>query len=372
MKTEAAVVYAHNQPVTIETLDLEEPRSKEVRVRIVASGVCHSDLSVVNGTIHYDPPVVLGHEGAGIVDAIGDDVTYVSPGDHVVLSFVTYCGTCELCRMGKPTLCQGVSARPGHLLDDSCRFTNGAGVPIPQMARIGTMSRWTVVSEQALIKIDPNYPLEKAVLVGCGVPTGVGAVINTAQIEPGSRVAVIGAGGVGLNAIQGARLAGAGQIIAVDINDQKLEFASAFGATDAVNAAEEDPVAAVRRLTGGLGADYAFEVIGTPGTIEQAYAMIRPAGSAVIVGMAHPDSRIELSPQPLVRTEKRLVGSYYGSIVPRKDIPHLLTLYDQGEIQLDELITSTYRLDQINEAFEDLKAGRNARGVILFEQDLGD
>ena len=366
MRTKAAVVYKHNAPVSVETLNLDDPKANEAMVRMVATGVCHSDYSVMDSTIPYDPPVVLGHEGAGIIEKVGKDVTYVKAGDHVILSFVTYCGECEMCRMDKPVLCQGFSTRPGHLLDDTCRFHNDAGQDIPQMARIGTMSEYTVVPEQALVKIDSAYPLEKAALVGCGVPTGVGAVINTANIEPGSRVAVIGAGGVGLNAIQGAVLAKARQIIAVDINDRKLEFASSFGATDAVNASEVDPVAAVKELSGGLGVDYAFEVIGKPTTIEQAYAMIRPAGTAVIVGIAHPDSRITFSPQPLVRSEKRLVGSFYGSIVPRRDMPMLLGLYDEGKIKLDELITAHYRLDQINEAFADMEAGKNARGVILF------
>lgn len=367
MRTKAAVVYQHNAPVTVETLTLDEPKAKEVMVRMVATGVCHSDYSVMNSTIYYDPPVVLGHEGAGIIEKVGEGVTYVQPGDHVILSFVTYCGECEMCRMGKPTLCVGFSVRPGHLLDNTCRLHNDAGQDIPQMARIGTMSEYTVVPEQALVKINPEYPLEKAALVGCGVPTGVGAVINTAHVEPGSRVAVIGTGGVGLNAIQGAALAQAKQIIAVDINDQKLEYATSFGATDAVNAAHEDPVAAVKKLTGGLGVDYAFEVIGNPTTVEQAYAMIRPAGTAVIVGMAHGDDRISLSPQPMVRSERKLIGSFYGSIVPRRDMPMLLNLYDEGKIKIDELITARYTLDQINEAFADMEAGKNARGVILFE-----
>lgn len=367
MRTQAAVVYQHHEPVLVEELTLDPPKSGEVLLRMVAAGVCHSDLSVVNGIIYYDPPVVLGHEGAGIVEEIGPDVTYVEPGDHVILSFMTSCGECALCKMGYVVLCTGIKARIGRLLDDTCRFHNAAGDAIPQMARIGTMSQYSVVSEKSLVKIDKQYPLDKAVLVGCGVTTGVGAAMNTAQVKPGDKVAVIGTGGVGLNAVQGAALAGATQIIAVDIEDRKLEMASGFGATDAVNPKEGDPVQAVLDLTGGVGVDYAIEVIGNVKTIEQAYGMIRPRGTVVVVGMDSDQKRIETPAQNIVRTEKRLVGSYYGSSNPREDMPKLLNLYDEGKLKLDELISQTYRLDQINQAFADLESGQNARGVILFD-----
>jgi S-(hydroxymethyl)glutathione dehydrogenase/alcohol dehydrogenase len=367
LQTLAAVVYEHNKPVVVETVNLDPPKSGEVLLRMAAAGVCHSDLSVVSGTIYYDPPVVLGHEGAAIVEEVGPDVTYVEPGDHVILSFATSCGECAICKMGYVVLCTGIDARPGYLLDDTCRMHNAAGRPLPQMARIGTMSEYAVVSERSLIKIDKHYPLDKAVLVGCGVTTGVGAAMNTAQIQPGDKVAVIGTGGVGLNVVQGAALAGAAQIIAVDVEDRKLEFASSFGATDAVNPNEGDPVEAVMALTGGIGVDYAIEVIGNTKTIEQAYGMVRRHGTVVVVGMDRNDKMIQTPAQDIVRTEKRLIGSYYGSSNPRKDMPRLLELYDEGKIKLDELITRTYRLDQINQAFTDLKAGTNARGVITFE-----
>ena len=251
-----------------------------------ASGVCHSDLSVVNGTIYFDPPVALGHEGAGIVERVGDKVTYVKPGDHVILSFVTYCEACPMCDLDRVCLCKGFSARRGYLLDDTCRLHNARGQDIIQMSRIGTMSELSVVPEQALIKIDPGYPLDRAALVGCGVTTGVGAVLKTARVEPGSSVAVIGSGGVGLNAVQGAVLADAESIIAVDLMDNKLEYARQFGATDTVNASEVDAVEAVRELSGGLGVDYAFEAIGSSVTIRQAFDMVRPAGTAVAIGLA--------------------------------------------------------------------------------------
>jgi S-(hydroxymethyl)glutathione dehydrogenase/alcohol dehydrogenase len=366
MRTKTAVVYEHNQPVVVDELTLDDPKKNEVVIRMGASGVCHSDLSVVNGTIYYNPPVALGHEGAGVVERIGENVSYVRPGDHVVLSFVSYCGQCRYCQMGRVILCDGFSIRPGRLLDDSCRLHNRAGDEIPQMARIGTMSEYSIVPEINLVKIDPHYSLAKAALVGCGVATGVGAVLNTAKVEPGSWVVVIGAGGVGLNAVQGAVLADAERIIVVDRVAQKLELAKAFGATDVVDASAVDPVEAVRALTQGKGVDYAFEVIGNPATIEQAYQMTRRAGTTVVVGLTRPDTKVSIPAQNLAFSEKRLIGCFYGSISPRVDMPKLLQWYDEGKLKLDELITQTYRLEQINEAFADMEAGKNARGVILF------
>ena len=367
MKTRAAVVYEHDAPVVVDTLTLDDPREHEVLLRMGASGVCHSDLSVVNGTIYFDPPVALGHEGAGVVERVGDNVTYVKPGDHVILSFVTYCENCPMCDRDRVCLCKGYSARRGYLLDDTCRLHNARGQDIIQMSRIGTMSELAVVPEQALIKIDPGYPMDKAALVGCGVTTGVGAVLRTAQVEPGSTVAVIGTGGVGLNAIQGAVLADAERIIAVDLVERKLEFARQFGATDTVNASEVEAVEAVVELSGGLGVDYAFEAIGSSVTIRQAFDMVRPAGTAVAIGLARSDDMVPVPPQTLILSEKKLIGSYYGSSRPRVDMPKYLRLYDEGKLMLDELITQTYRLEQINEAFADMEAGKNARGMLLFD-----
>ena len=366
MKTRAAVMYEHNQPVVVEELELDEPKANEVLVRTAASGVCHSDLSVVTGTIFYDAAVALGHEGAGIIERVGDEVTGFHPGDHVILSFVSYCGSCRMCQMEKVCLCESYDVPRGFQLDGTYRLHNNSGDGILQMARIATMSEYMVVPQQNLVKIDDHYSLEKAALVGCGVTTGVGAVLNTAKVEPGSSVAVIGTGGVGLNAIQGAVLAQAERIIAVDIAERKLNFAKSFGATDVVNASIGDPVEAVRELTAGLGVDYAFEVIGNPKTIVQAYNMVRAAGTAVIVGMAHHQSDVSIPAQHLVSTERQLIGSFYGSCHPRVDMPKLLSLYTEGKLKLDELITRNYQLEQINEAFADMEAGENARGVILF------
>ena len=366
MKTRAAVMYEHNEPVVVEELELDEPKATEVLVRTAASGVCHSDLSVVTGAIYYDAAVALGHEGAGVIERVGAEVTGFQPGDHVILSFVSYCGSCRLCQMEKVCLCESYDVPRGFQLDGTYRLHNGSGDGILQMARIATMSEYMVVPQQNLVKIGKNYALEKAALVGCGVTTGVGAVLNTAKVEPGSTVAVIGTGGVGLNAIQGAVLAQAEQIIAVDIAEKKLDFAKSFGATDVVNAATCDPVEAVHELTDGLGVDYAFEVIGNPKTIVQAYRMVRAAGTAVIVGMAHHEMDVSIPAQHLVSTERQLIGSFYGSCHPRVDMPKLLRLYTEGKLKLDELITRHYRLEQINEAFADMEAGENARGIIVF------
>lgn len=367
MKTRAAVVYEHDAPVVVDTLTLDDPKEHEVLLRMGASGVCHSDLSVVNGTIYYPPPVALGHEGAGIVERVGANVTYVKPGDHVILSFVTYCEHCVMCEMGRVCLCQGFDVRKGYLLDDTCRLHNAKGQDIPQMSRIATMSELAVVPEQALIKIDPGYPLDRAALVGCGVTTGVGAVLRTAKVEAGSTVAVIGTGGVGLNAVQGAKLADAERIIAVDLVEKKLEFARQFGATDTVNGSETDAVEAVKELTGGLGVDYAFEAIGSSVTIRQAFDMVRSAGTAVAIGLARQGDTVPIPPQELIWAEKRLIGSYYGTSRPRVDMPEYLRLYDEGKLMLDELITQTYQLEQINEAFADMEAGKNARGILALD-----
>ena len=366
MKTRAAVMYEHNQPVVIEELELEEPKANEVLIRTAASGVCHSDLSVVTGAIYYDAAVVLGHEGAGVIERIGSEVTDFKIGDHVILSFVSYCGDCVMCQMERVCLCESYNVPRGYQLDGTYRLFNKAGDGILQMARIATMSDYMVVPQQNLVKIDKHYSLEKAALVGCGVTTGVGAVLNTAKVEPGSTVAVIGTGGVGLNVIQGAVLADAEKIIAVDITKKKLDFAKVFGATDAVNAAEIDPIDAVRELTDGRGVDYAFEVIGNPDTIVQAYRMVRAAGTAVIVGMSHHQKGFTIPAQHFVASERKIIGSFYGSCHPRIDMPKILNLYTEGKLKLDELISKHYKLEQINEAFSDMEAGKNARGVIIF------
>lgn len=361
----AAVLYELNQPVTIEELELEKPKEREVLVKLVASGVCHSDLSVTNGTIPLPLPIVLGHEGAGIVEEIGSGVTAVKPGDHVVLSWVPNCGRCSFCVVGRPYLCQARAlTRGGTMLDGTRRLRKGTQ-EYNHMLGVSTMAEYTVVPEISIVPIDPDIPLKEAALIGCGVMTGVGAVINTAKVEPGSQVAVFGAGGVGLNVIQGAVLASAETIIAVDLLDRKLEFAKQFGATHLINASTENPVEKIKEITEG-GVDYAFEAIGSGAVIAQAYQSTRRGGTAVVIGVAAPDAQVSIPANTLVLEEKTLKGSYYGSARVWVDIPRLARLYKARKLKLGELVTCVYALEEINEAFGDLEKGENARGIIVY------
>jgi S-(hydroxymethyl)glutathione dehydrogenase/alcohol dehydrogenase len=363
-KMKAAVLYELNQPVIVEELELEKPKEREVLVKMIASGVCHSDLSVTNGTIPLPLPIVLGHEGAGIVEEVGPGVTAVKPGDHVVLSWVPQCGRCSFCAIGKPYLCDARAlTRGGTMLDGTRRIHKGTK-EYYHMLGVSTMATYTVVPEISVVRIDSDIPLREAALIGCGVMTGVGAVINTAKVEPGSRVAVFGAGGVGLNVIQGAVLASAEMIIAIDLLDRKLQFAKQFGATHLINASTEDPVQKIKDLTGG-GVDYAFEVIGQGAVITQAYQATRRGGTTVVIGVAAPGVQASIPANTLVLEEKTLKGSYYGSARVQVDIPKLTRLYKAGRLKLGELISHTYPLEEINKAFEDLQKGENARGVLV-------
>lgn len=363
----AVVCREVNKPVSVEDVQLEKPRRGEVMVRLVASGVCHSDLSITNGTLPVALPMVIGHEGAGIVEVVGEDVTRVKQGDPVILSWVPSCGNCRFCLVGSPHLCANAGhATGGRLKDGTTRMRDSSGTDLSMMTATATMSELTVVGEESVVPIDPEMPLNRACLIGCGVMTGVGAVINTAKLEPGSSAIVFGAGGVGLNVIQGCALAGAAQIIAVDVVDQKLEFAKTFGATHTINAKELDPVATAKELTAGLGPDYGFEVIGSPTTIEQAHRAIRRGGTAVVVGMGRLTESAQVNALLLAFDEKILTGSYYGGARPLVDFPKLCSLYQQGKLKIDELVTQTYKIDQINQAFQDMEAGKNARGIIQF------
>ena len=357
----AAVLEGANKPLIIEEIRIDSPRSNEVLVRLVASGVCHSDLHFVDGAWRTRYPVVLGHEAAGIVDAVGDTVTYVEPGDHVVISFQPFCGTCRFCQSGRPNLCQSEQGRVG---EQTPRLMRGEQA-LTQFASVGSFAERVLVSESAVVKIRKDAPLDKVALVGCGVTTGVGAVINTAKVEPGSKVAVIGAGGVGLNVIQGADLAGAAQIIAIDMLDNKLEMARSFGATDTVNASQTDAVAAVRELTGD-SLDYAFEVIGNTKAIRQAYDMTGRGGMTVVVGMAPLGSSVEIDPVSLFFSEKVIKGCYYGSMRSRIDMPKIIDLYMAGKLKLDELVSRTYPLEGVNDAFRAMQNGEVARSILTF------
>lgn len=363
----AAVFRETKVPLTIEEIDIDKPKRGEVLVKIAASGVCHSDLSVMNGTMLFPPPpAVLGHEGAGIVQEVGAEVTTVSPGDHVILSWRPSCGKCGYCATGRPQLCQTGSMQilQGYLPDGTTRLHKGEE-EIRHFTGVASFAEYAVVPESGVVKIRSDVPLDVAALVGCGVMTGVGAVINTAKVEPGASVVVIGCGGVGLNVVQGAVLAGAGIIIAVDFNPQKLAWARQFGATHLVNPHENDPISQVFALTNGLGADYAFEVVGRADTAMQAYLSICPGGTAVVVGVASPDDMIMIPALSLLQ-EKTLKGSLYGSARPSVDMPKLIDLYMSKRLKLDELVSRRITLEQINDAFAWMEKGEVARSVIIY------
>src|SRR5262245_28902869 len=362
----AAICPGIDQPLEVVDVDLDGPKAGEVRVRMGASGVCHSDRSVVNGTLLSPLPAVLGHEGAGVVEAVGEGVSSVAPGDHVVLSFVPQCGTCYMCTHDTPEMCETgfIAMALGAQLDMTPRFARD-GSPLHQMSALGTFSEELVCPEVSTVKIDTDVPLTSAALIGCGVLTGFGAAANTADIRKGDTVAVIGCGGVGLNVIQGARWKGAERVIAVDRFDSKLDMAKQFGATDLVNAANGDPVAQVQELTGGRGADVAFEVIGLKETVQQALSMARRGGQAIIVGVPKMEQTMEIPiAMELLVNEKQVRGSWYGSSDVQRDVPKLVDLYKSGSLKLDELVSRKIGLGDINEAFRAMEAGEVARSVV--------
>jgi NDMA-dependent alcohol dehydrogenase len=365
----AAVMTVIDQPLEIRTdVEVESPRAGEVKVRMGASGVCHSDLSMQNGTMMAATPIVLGHEGAGIIEEVGEGVTGLAAGDHVVISWVPQCGQCFFCTHGQAQLCEmaNIALASGGLLDGTTRFTS-QGSPLYQMAASGTFSEVSVIPAIGAVKIDPSLDLKVAALIGCGVLTGTGAALNTANIKKGDTVAVVGCGGVGLNVIQGARIAGAGEIIAVDMNETKLQMAKQFGATTSVNAAQGDPVSQVMDLTQQRGADVSFEVIGLPQTIDQTITMARRGGQAILVGVPRMDVMINLPAFfGVVLAEKTIKGCWYGSSDVRRDVPKLIDLYQKGELKLDELISRTITVEQVNEAFDAMKTGEVARSVIAY------
>lgn len=355
-----------NQPVVVETIEVESPRRNEVMIQLAACGVCHSDLSATNGTIAFPPPLVLGHEGGGVVVEVGEGVTELAVGDHVVSSFVSMCGRCRYCVTGRPELCDQAAKALYTLPDGTVRTRDGAGQSLNVFSACGVMAEYATLHVDNVVKILPDMPLDRAALVSCGVMTGVGAVFNTAQVAPGSSVVVFGAGGVGLNVIQGCAIAGATTIVAVDTQDHKLEMALSFGATYVLNATkEENIVKSLKKLTGG-GPDYAFECIGLGKVVADAYRSLRKGGTAVVIGVARGEDTTSLRTASLTFEEKTLTGSYFGSARPREDFPKLIAMYQAGRLKLDELITRTYTIDEAPQAFEDLAAGRNARGMILF------
>lgn len=358
----AAVLREVNKPLEIEDVQLGNPGPREVLIRTAAAGVCHSDLHFQNGAYPYPLPSVLGHESAGYVEAVGDAVSYVQPGDHVITCLSAFCGHCEFCLTGHMSLCQEPELqRPA---DQEPRISTGGEV-VHQFLNLSSFAEYMLVHEHAITKVRKDMPLDRAALVGCGVTTGVGAVIHTAQVEPGSTVAVIGCGGVGLSAVNGAAIAGAARIIAVDQVPSKLELARKFGATDVVNAAENDPVEAVRELTGG-GVHYSFEAIGLKVTTEQAFKMVRRGGVATIVGMIPVGTMIELH-GPEFLQERTIQGSNMGSNRFRVDMPRFVDFYLQGKLHLDDLISRRIKLEDVNEGLAALETGEVARSVIMFD-----
>jgi NDMA-dependent alcohol dehydrogenase len=367
MKARAAVLFEVGRRFEVRTVEVEPPRAGEVLVRMAAGGVCHSDLHVTTGQIPARLPAILGHEGAGVVAEVGAGVTSVKPGDHVIALWRTSCGTCEYCSDGRPALCaEGTEIRAtGRLGDGTSRFSLD-GKEIRHFAGVSTFAEYTVVPERALLVVRAAPPLDRAALRGGAVITGVGAVVNCAKVPPGSTMAVFGTGGVGLNVVQGGALSGAEKIIAVDVLPAKLEYARRFGATHGVDASAGNPVEQVRAITGGRGVDYAFEVIGNPRTIREAYDCLAKRGTAVVVGVSPPTAEVAIPAASMVFEERTLTGSIYGSSRPRIDLLRLIDLYRAGRLKVDELLTRTWKLEEINEAYAALERGEVARSVLTF------
>ena len=358
----AAVFREVNAPMQVEDIDIAAPGPREVLVRTAAAGVCHSDLHFFNGTYPSRTPMVLGHESAGVVEAVGDDVHYVEPGDHVIACLSVFCGHCEHCLTGRMNLCQEPETK--RKPSDAPRLSQ-AGATMEQFLNLGAFAELMLVHEHALAKIRQDMPLDRAALIGCGVTTGVGAVIHTAKVRPGETVAVIGCGGIGLSCVNGAAIAGAGRIIAVDALASKLELARKFGATDLINAKERDPVGAVKELT-GQGVHHAFEAIGLKATAEQAFQMLMNGGTATIIGMIPPGEMVAMH-GPEFLFEKKIQGSFMGSNRFRVDMPRFVDFYMQGKLHLDDMVSHRIKLADVNDALQALETGEVARSVILFD-----
>jgi alcohol dehydrogenase len=374
MKIRAAVLnrmgaeapYAVSKPLRIETLDLDGPGRDEVLVRIGAAGLCHSDLSVINGDRPRPMPMALGHESAGIVEALGEDVTDLAVGDHVVMVFMPSCGHCLSCAEGRPALCEpGAVANGAGTLLSGKRRLHCDGVDINHHLGVSGFADYAVVSRRSVVKIDGDLPLDEAALFGCAVLTGVGAVVNTAHLQPGQSAAVIGLGGVGLSSVLGAVASGARQIVAIDLSDDKLGLARQLGASHTVNARDPDAAEQVRELTGG-GVDFAFEMAGAVRAMELAFKITRRGGTTITAGLPPPGAALPVPLVQLVAEERTLKGSYIGTCVPTRDIPRYVALYRTGRLPVDRLMSGKLTLDQINEGFDRLHEGKAVRQVIEF------
>lgn len=356
----AAVCYEFNKPLVVEELDIDPPQRGEVKVRLAATAVCHSDIHFIKGDLGGKLPFVPGHEAAGYIDEVGEGVTSVKAGDTVVVSLLRSCGQCVFCNTGRPNLCE---AR--WPLDTESRLHNKRGESVAHGVRTAAFAEYTIVDKSQVVQVPSNMPLDRAALLACGVITGFGAVVNCAKVKPLSSVVVVGIGGVGLNAVQGAAFSGAYPIIAVDTLDSKLKAARAFGATHTVNAAKEkDPVKAVRQLTSGRGADYVIVTVGITAAVRQGFSMAGRGGTTVIVGLA--TEPVSASPMEFIDGEKILTGSFMGTTRLSVDVPKLVALYQAGHLKLDELITARYPLDQINKAIDSVVKGEALRNVIVF------
>lgn len=358
----AAVLYEPNKPLVIEDVQINKPGPREVLINTAYAGLCHTDLHVMEGLFPYPMPVILGHESAGIVEEVGSMVTYVKKGDHVITCLSVFCGTCECCTSGRPYICTNTDVK--MLAGAAKRLRTAKGGHLNQFSNLSGYAEQMLVHENAVVKIRPDFPLDRAALIGCGVITGVGAVFNTAKVAPGENVVVVGAGGIGLAAVNGAAIAGAGRIIAVDTNPDKLQMAVKLGATDVIDAKNADAVEQVKALIPG-GVHHAIEAVGTKTTAEQCFQMLKFGGTATIVGMVPFGTKIELHAFDFLK-ERRIQGSAMGSNRFRTDMPRLLDFYARGKLHLDDWLSAYIKLEEINEGFANMKSGKTIRSVIQF------
>lgn len=375
MKIRAAVIrqsglpepYASSRPLSIEEVELAPPGEREVLVQVKAAGLCHSDLSTINGNRPRQTPMVLGHEAAGVVRALGPGVTDLAEDDHVVMVFAPSCGECMPCKEGFPARCERGQAanNAGTLIGGHVRLSQG-GAAVYHHVGVSAFAEYCVVNRGSVVKIDPALPFDEAAVFGCAVLTGVGAALNTARVFAGASVAVVGLGGVGLNALLGAAVAGASRIVAIDLHDDKLELASQLGATDVINAKDPDAVAKAKALTGG-GVDFGFEMAGSVQAMEMAYRVTRRGGTTVTAGLPHPDARWPLQHVNLTAEERTVKGSYMGSCVPPRDLPRYVDLYRRGKLPVNRLMSDHLALERINEGFDALASGHTVRQIVMFD-----
>lgn len=367
MKVKAVVVPKHNE-LNVTDVELDAPKADEVLVKIKAAGVCHSDLHTLRGELRAQPPLVLGHEGAGVVESVGSNVTRVKAGDRVMINWLPGCEVCPTCADGHPTLCETLpgTVLQGFQTDGTSRLSASDGSMLKQFLGSSTMAEYTVVNEKGVVPIPDDVPFDVAAITGCAVMTGVGAVMNTAKVAPGSSAVLIGCGGVGLCILQGLKMAGCYPIIAVDVIDSKLEFAAELGATHTINSKETDAIEAIKELTRG-GAEYVFDSVGAPATISQAMMATKLYGTTTVTGMHNILEPVPVPMNTLIFQNKTLLGSFAGSGNPQTFLPKLLELYSGGRLDLDALITKRYPLSDIEEAFDDMETGRVVRGVLMLE-----